>query len=54
MDYYSTLGVSRNASQEEIKKAYRKQAMANHPDRGGDSTKFAQVNFVAAIDMQFR
>ena len=44
MDYYSILGVSRNASQEEIKKAYRKQAMANHPDRGGDGTKFAQVN----------
>jgi curved DNA-binding protein len=45
MDYYSTLGVNRNASPEEIKKAYRKLAMAYHPDRtGGDDTKFKQIN----------
>jgi molecular chaperone DnaJ len=34
MDYYSTLGVQRNASQDEIKKAYRSAAMKHHPDRG--------------------
>lgn len=44
MDYYSTLGVGRNASQEEIKKAYRKMAMEHHPDRGGDEKKFKQIS----------
>ena len=44
MDYYQTLGVSKNASQEDLKKAYRKLAMENHPDRtGGDDTKFKQI-----------
>ena len=45
MDYYTTLGINRNASQDEIKKAYKKQSMAHHPDRtGGDDSKFKEIN----------
>lgn len=43
MDYYSTLGLNRGASPEEIKKAYKKMAMKHHPDRGGDEQKFKEV-----------
>lgn len=43
MDYYSILGLGRNASQDEIKKAYRSLAMKHHPDRGGDEKKFKEI-----------
>lgn len=44
-DYYKTLGVEKNASEEDIKKAYRKLAHQYHPDKkGGDEAKFKEVN----------
>lgn len=44
MDYYSTLGLNRNATEDDIKKAYRKMAMKHHPDRGGNETTFKQIS----------
>jgi curved DNA-binding protein len=43
MDYYSVLGVPRGASEEEIKKAYRRLAAKHHPDKGGDTAKFQEI-----------
>ena len=43
-DHYSTLGVTKSASKDEIKKAFYKLAAKYHPDKGGDEAKFKEVN----------
>src|SRR3989338_261448 len=43
-DYYQILGVTKESSQEDIKKAYRKLAHQYHPDKGGDEKKFKEVS----------
>lgn len=48
-NYYEILGVAKNASDDEIKKAFRKLAMQHHPDRGGDGAKFQEINEAYAV-----
>jgi DnaJ family protein A protein 2 len=43
-EYYDLLGVDKNASESEIKKAFRKKAMKSHPDRGGDPEEFKKIS----------
>jgi DnaJ-class molecular chaperone len=42
-DYYSTLGVGKNANADEIKQAYRRLAGKHHPDKGGDTATFQKI-----------
>ncbi|KAJ0770006.1 putative Heat shock protein DnaJ, cysteine-rich [Helianthus annuus] len=42
--YYEILGVPQTATQDELKKAYRKSAIKNHPDKGGDPEKFKELS----------
>ncbi|HEY4522423.1 MAG TPA: DnaJ domain-containing protein, partial [Candidatus Paceibacterota bacterium] len=44
-DYYSILGITKNASEDDIKKAFRKLAQKYHPDKkGGDEAKFKELS----------
>ncbi len=43
MNYYKTLGLNSNATDDEVKQAYRKLAMKHHPDRGGDEAEFKKI-----------
>lgn len=52
MNYYETLGVDKNATPEDIKKAHRKKAKNNHPDNGGNKDDFikTQLAYEVLID----
>ena len=43
-NYYKILGVKNNADKQEIKRAYRKLAIKNHPDKGGSDEKFKEIS----------
>lgn len=43
-DYYSILGVKKDATADEIKRAYRKLAHEHHPDKGGNTDRFKEIN----------
>merc|ERR1712159_954434 len=47
--YYDLLGVDKNATDSEIKKAYRKLAMKHHPDKGGDPDKFKEMTHAHSV-----
>lgn len=44
MNYYKILGINKNASEDEIKRAFRRLAHKYHPDKGGDEKKFKEIN----------
>ena len=43
-NYYDTLGIKKDASADEVKKAFRRLARKHHPDAGGDEEKFKEIN----------
>lgn len=48
-DHYATLGVAKTATQDEIKRAFRRLASQHHPDKGGDTARFQEIQ--AAYDV---
>lgn len=48
-EYYRVLGLTRKAAPEDIKKAHRRCAMEHHPDRGGDTAKFAVIQHAYTV-----
>ena len=51
---YEVLGVEKDATDKEIKKAYRKLAIKHHPDKGGDEHMFKEVNRLSSWLCVFR
>lgn len=48
-DYYEILGVAKSANEGDIKKAYRSLASKHHPDKGGDTAKFQEIQEAYAV-----
>ena len=48
-DYYNILGVERSATPDDIKRAYRKLASQHHPDKGGDTARFQEIQAAYAV-----
>ena len=48
-NHYQTLGVNRDATTDQIKRAYRRLASQHHPDKGGDKAKFQEIQSAYAI-----
>src|SRR3954463_552204 len=48
-NYYDILGVDKKATQDDVKKAFRKLAQKHHPDKGGDEAKFKEITEAYSI-----
>ena len=48
-DHYAALGVPRTATADQIKQAFRKLASTHHPDKGGDTKKFQEIQSAYAV-----
>lgn len=48
-EFYELLGIGKDADENEIKKAYRKLALKNHPDKGGDPEKFKEISMAYEV-----
>lgn len=46
---YDLLGVEKNATMDQIKKAFRKKALKEHPDKGGDPDKFKEISYAHEV-----
>jgi len=49
--FYEMIGVEKTASSDEIKKAFRKKALKEHPDKGGDPDKFKELTVAYEVLM---